>query len=158
MTTTADLSALLDALVAHERFQHRARGEGRGARRAREGAPMTPTDLLDLRRRVARVLSAKALPEYRPPTGPNWRPCCVLWEPGPVEPLEWLPVLDDDGTIGVLLGELVRRGCYVRRLSVLPLASAIIVETVDGREVAGRADHIGHALAAALVAVAGGAS
>jgi hypothetical protein len=45
-----------------------------------------------------------------------------------------------------------------RRLSVLPLASAIIVETVNGREVTGRADHIGHALAAALVAVAGGAS
>jgi hypothetical protein len=133
---------------------------------------MTPTDLLDLRRRVARVLPAERRWSWAEPGRGLLSRCGgSLWEdvtPNSRE-VDWLPVLEDDGTIGVLLGELVRRVSLTggevmawpgdparRRLAEVECCWGAAARAEHGLEYpdfAQHGDHLGHALAAALVAV-----
>jgi hypothetical protein len=113
---------------------------------------MTPTDLLDLRRRVARVLpqpiAGWAYQEPNPYPGQRTRYDASWWA---YAGHAWLPVLEDDGTVGALLGELVRRGRLHALHAREGLRPCVVIGPRDEDYI--HADHIGHALAAALVAV-----
>jgi hypothetical protein len=120
---------------------------------------MTPTDLLDLRRRVARAMlgAGRAFhPRYpsgstqRDRSGGQWAPA------GPM--LDWLPVLDDPGTWGAMTARLVElaavRGWRISVEYATPASDALVMLLdEDGDYDRTLAHHVetGVALALALV-------
>jgi hypothetical protein len=127
---------------------------------------MTPADLLDLRRRAARVLPQDLTTDTYGQGGHLYqRRGAALWrDEHPLTELDhdWLPVIEDDGTAGAMLGELVRRGAaphvVVRSAEIVPGGDARVVYLhPDGRRHSTLTrPHHGIALALVLVEVAGG--